>query len=121
MKWYRLAADQGFAVAQSNLGFMYAEGQGVPQDYVEAVKCYRLAADQGLADAQFSLGLRYAQGQGVPQDYVEAYAWFSLAAAGGFADFVKGRDIAAGDLTPEQLLEGQKRAAELLHEHGSGQ
>ena len=33
-RWYRLAADQGDADAQFNLGAMYAEGQGVPQDYV---------------------------------------------------------------------------------------
>ena len=36
MKWYRLAADQGYAAAQFNLGVMYAKGQGVPQDYVLA-------------------------------------------------------------------------------------
>ena len=42
---YRALADQGYAVAQFTLGFMYAEGQGVPQNYVQAVKWYRLAAD----------------------------------------------------------------------------
>jgi uncharacterized protein len=29
LKWYRLAADQGLASAQHNLGFMYANGWGV--------------------------------------------------------------------------------------------
>ena len=29
---------------------MYAKGQGVPQDYAEALKWYRLAAAQGDAD-----------------------------------------------------------------------
>ena len=28
LKWYRLAADQGDADAQYNLGVMYANGQG---------------------------------------------------------------------------------------------
>ena len=32
MKWYRKAAEQGNAKAQSNLGLMYANGQGVPQE-----------------------------------------------------------------------------------------
>ncbi|MCP4827986.1 MAG: sel1 repeat family protein, partial [Proteobacteria bacterium] len=36
VKWYRLAADQGYADAQCNLGVMYDNGQGVPQDYAEA-------------------------------------------------------------------------------------
>ena len=66
VKWYRLAADQGYASAQSNLGIMYDEGRGVPQDYAEAVKWYRLAADQGDADAQINLGSMYANGQGRP-------------------------------------------------------
>ena len=36
IKWYRLAAEQGFAMAQNNLGLMYALGQDVPQNYVFA-------------------------------------------------------------------------------------
>jgi TPR repeat protein len=39
-EWRPLAA-QGHARAQYNLGFMYASGQGVPQDYAEAVKWFR--------------------------------------------------------------------------------
>ena len=36
MKWYKLAAEQGLAAAQSSLGGMYAIGQGVIQDDVYA-------------------------------------------------------------------------------------
>ncbi len=32
--WYRQAAEQGYVSAQVNLGYMYKEGLGVPQDYV---------------------------------------------------------------------------------------
>ncbi len=53
-------------------------GQGVPQDYAEAVKWYRLAAEQGDAGAQYNLGDMYANGQGVPQDYAEAVKWYRL-------------------------------------------
>ena len=42
----RLRAEQGDADAQYTLGFMYANGRGVPQDYQEAVRLFRLAADQ---------------------------------------------------------------------------
>jgi hypothetical protein len=31
---FRLAAQEGYAEAQTNLGVMYADGRGVPQDYV---------------------------------------------------------------------------------------
>ena len=65
---------------------MYANGQGVPQNYAEAVKWYRLAADQGNATAQFNLALMYANGQGVPQNYAEAVKWYRLAADQGDAE-----------------------------------
>ena len=42
VKWYRLAAAQGDAVAQYNLGVMYDNGKGVPQDHAKAMKWYRL-------------------------------------------------------------------------------
>ena len=45
--------------AQYNLGVMYDNGEGVPQDYKEAVKWYRLAAEQGNANAQTNLGNMY--------------------------------------------------------------
>ena len=79
------AAKQGDAPAQYNLGLMYTQGQGVRQDYVEAVKWYRKAAEQGDAVAQYNLGLKYADGIGVRQDYVEAVKWYHKAAEQGLA------------------------------------
>ena len=49
MREWEPLAEQGDATAQGNLGLMYDEGQGVPQDYKTAVKWYRLAAEQGDA------------------------------------------------------------------------
>ena len=85
LRMWRPLADQGNASAQSNLGFMYDIGQGVPKDDVQAVKWYRLAADQGNVIAQFNLGLMYVSGQGVPKDYVQAVKWYRLAADQGYA------------------------------------
>jgi hypothetical protein len=79
----RKAAEQGNAVAQNNLGVSYYNGEGIPQNYQEAVKWFRLSAAQGIADAQNSLGRSYDAGQGVPQDYGEAVKWYRLAAAQG--------------------------------------
>ena len=82
-EWVPLA-EQGDINAQTNLGFMYSEGQGVPQDYNTAVKWYTLAAEQGGMDAQTSLGWMYKMGDGVPQDYKTAAKWYTLAAEQGF-------------------------------------
>ena len=43
----RQAAAQGHAGGQTNLGYMYANGYGVPQDYVQAHMWSILAATQG--------------------------------------------------------------------------
>ncbi len=95
LKEFRPLAEQGSTSAQSNLGTMYENGYGVPQDYAEAVKWYRKAAEQGYASAQTNLGTMYAKGHGVTQDYVQAHMWFNLAAAQGNAVGRKNRDKAA--------------------------
>ncbi|MBF8269408.1 MAG: TPR repeat protein, SEL1 subfamily [Gammaproteobacteria bacterium] len=41
--WYRIAAEQGAAKAQSHLGQMYIRGIGVPKDHMEAVYVIRKA------------------------------------------------------------------------------
>ena len=111
-EWTPLA-KQGNAYAQYNLGLMYANGHGVPQDDKTAVKWYRLAAEQGYADAQeyldklllheklksltlaaengdkhasFKLGGMYngtILGHGIPKDRKMARKWWKLAAEQG--------------------------------------
>lgn len=44
VRWFRSAAQQGHAEAQLNLGVMYAEGKGVPQNYIEAHKWFNISA-----------------------------------------------------------------------------
>ena len=99
----RALAEQGNAVAQYNLGFRYANGDGVPQDNAEAERWYRLAAYQGHADAQYSLGLMYQLGYGVPEEDAEAERWYRLAADQGHADAQSnlGLMYARGDGVPE--------------------
>jgi len=80
------AAEQGDVQAQFKLGLMYDEGQGVAQDYVEAVKWYQKAAGQGDADAQFKFGVCYERGKGVTQDYAKAVEWYTKAAEQGHED-----------------------------------
>ena len=47
LKWFRLAAVQGYAEPRSSLCVMYYAGQGVAQDYAGAFKWCGLAAAQG--------------------------------------------------------------------------
>ena len=86
VKHYKLAAEQGDAVAQYNLGNCYLYGEGVEKNYEEAVKWYRLAAEQGDAFAQNKLGVCYEKGTGVEQNYEEAAKWYALAAEQGYVD-----------------------------------
>ena len=79
-------AEKGDVVAQMNLGNKYYVGEGVPQNFTEAVKWYRKAADQGNAVAQFNLGVMYAKGQGVAKSDTEAAKWYRKAATQGSAD-----------------------------------
>jgi uncharacterized protein len=51
MSWYRDPAEQGIARAQYNLGLMYDNGEGVPQNYVIAHMWFNLAAAGGLKSA----------------------------------------------------------------------
>jgi TPR repeat protein len=86
VRLYSLAAAQGLAVAQSNSGFMFYNGQGVAQDYAEAARLYSLAAAQGNAIAQYNLGFMFEKGQGVVQDREDAIRLYRLAAAHGQAE-----------------------------------
>jgi TPR repeat protein len=73
-------ANNGDANAQFCLGLMYEEGEGIPQDYNEAIKWYIKAAEQGNANAQFYLGGMYAGGKGVRKDNKETFKWWTKAA-----------------------------------------
>ena len=107
-------AAQGNAEAQYFLGMMYANGRGVPQDYVTARGWYEKAAAQGDAMAQYNLGAMYFYGQGVSQNDVKTYMLWSLAAIRFVGDLqkqaAKYRDKVASRMSPEQIAEAQHLA-----------
>lgn len=80
---WRPLAIQGNPVAQNNLGIMYLDGKGVPQNISEAVRYLSLSAAAGSSLGQNNLGGLYRDGKGVPRDYVKAAEWFSASAAQG--------------------------------------
>jgi TPR repeat protein len=50
-KWFRLAAAQGHADAQYNLGLIYKDGRGRDKNFVEAYKWFNLSAARGHVNA----------------------------------------------------------------------
>ena len=84
-------ARQGDAYAQTSLGSMYGNGDGVKQDYSVALKWFRQAAEQGFARAQYDLGFAYANGYGVQRNDKMALKWFRLAAEQKYAPAQKSR------------------------------
>jgi hypothetical protein len=76
----RLAADSGDTNAEYQLGLIYANGAGVAQNYVEAMRWFEKAARNGSPAAQWRTGLGYAKGIGVVQDERMAAEWFKKAA-----------------------------------------
>jgi hypothetical protein len=110
-------APLGDARAQTYLGYMFANGKGVPQNYMVAAGWYRCASQQGFPAAQYMLGLMYDKGQGVPQDYVIAYALLDLAVAGAGPErehWARIRDAVASKLSLIERVRAQQLAFEGL-------
>ena len=101
VKWRRRAADKGHPPSQMDLGSMYENGQGVPQDYLLAHMWYNLAAAGWPA-------------AGYPGEDV-------LVAKTGIpccrAAIVKLRDELSAKMTPSQIAEAQRMAREWLEQH----
>ena len=57
VKWYRKAAEQGFAPAQFNLGVCYYNGQGMIQNNIKAYAWIAVASANGYANATKALQL----------------------------------------------------------------
>jgi len=76
-------ADAGDSIAQYEMALRYADGEGVPQNYREAMAWFAKAAANGNDNAQWKLGLGYIKGIGVPHDERKAVLWFKRAANHG--------------------------------------
>jgi len=76
-------ADVGDSIAQYEMALRYADGEGVPQNYRDAMAWFAKAAANGNDNAQWKLGLGYIKGIGVPHDERKAVVWFKRAANHG--------------------------------------
>jgi TPR repeat protein len=111
-KEWRPLAEKGDAPSQFNLGLLYVDGLGVPQDYNQALTWFERSAQQDYEKAQLNLGAMYGGGRGVKRDYIQAYKWLNVCAAKGDQKCVAQRDLVAQKLKPKQLATAQRLASE---------
>lgn len=113
----RPLAEQGFAFAQFNMGVLYDNGHGLPEDNQKAIEWYRKAAVQGLSQAQINLGLMYEHGEGAPKDVVQAYFWYALADSQGDSQGPEAKRDIAEKMSKAQIAEAEHKLKAWRAEH----
>jgi len=83
VRWFRKAADLGYAKGMFALGTSYADGTGVNPSEAEAVRWLAKAAELGDTDAMVNMGFYHTRGGVVHKDDAEALRWYRLAADKG--------------------------------------
>lgn len=81
----QLAAEGGKADAQKQLASLYFAGEGVQQNYQQALHWYKQAAAQGNAIAVYNVGVLHDKGLGLKKDYKEAGKWYRKSADMGYS------------------------------------
>lgn len=80
---YLPIAEQGYPLAECQIGYFYTEGLGVEKDLEKAFYWTRRAAEHGDWDGQYNLGCFYEEGAGTARDMEQAAHWFRGAARQG--------------------------------------
>ena len=102
--------------AYANLAECYFNGHGVRVDKPEAIKWCRKMTERNPDDAvwaQMKLSECYEKGDGVPENIVLAYMWSNIASANGDTKAIEKRQKLAGNMTKEQIAEGQRMSTEI--------
>jgi TPR repeat protein len=79
-KEFMRAAQANDPKAQLQVGYQYEFGEGVPENFSEAVRWYTLAARQGDPVAEKNLGNMYEEGKGVQENWIQAATLYRLSA-----------------------------------------
>ena len=83
-EFYRKSSELGYAPAQNGLGNLYANGDGLDQDFGLALHWYKKAAKQNFVPAYYNIGELHFNGSGVPQNYAIARKWHEKGAEEGY-------------------------------------
>ncbi len=76
-------AEQGYPLAECQIGYFYFEDLGVEKDLEKAVCWTRRAADHGDRDGQYNLAWFHEEAIGVERDMEQAIFWYRQAALQG--------------------------------------
>lgn len=106
------AARIGAPEAQYEVGLMFANGLGTPQDLTQAIVWISKAAERGLPAAQYLLATRYAGGIAVAKDDRLALAWFVRAADQGHTKAIFKLGQMLGNAHPQAQLACIREAAD---------
>ena len=79
-------AEQGYPLAECQVGYFYAQGLGVERDLDRALLWTRRAAEHGDRDGQFNLGCFYEEGTALARDMEQAALWYQRAARQGHTE-----------------------------------
>ena len=85
LRFFRLAAAKGYAVAENYIGYQYYKGEGVETIAIIAVKWYIKSASKGYRAAQNNIGNCLENGIYFQKDFKEAVKWYTKAALQGHA------------------------------------
>ena len=118
LKEFKRLAESNIVLAQTNLGYMYALGEGVEVDLTQSAFWFERAAENGSTAAQFTMGALTYHGEGVEVDPVKSYAWFSLASAGGQAGADDYITLLTTLLTSDQLKRARVLSETLYERFG---
>ena len=115
--WFTEAAHQNVPNAAYNLGVLYHQGIGTPQDMNAAIQWYRHAAGLGHPEAQYNLAMAYIEGVGVAYDPQMAAQYFENATKGGVVEASYNLGLIyenglLGDVQPAKALSWYKIAAD---------
>ena len=96
---------------------MYDTGEGIPQDYKQALKWYTKAAEQDYGKAQFNLGFMHVKGEGTPRNYIMARMFWNMASISGTENAKINKDKVEGMMTLNQIEEAQQLAKEWMKKY----
>ena len=115
----RTLAERGDPSDEYALGARYAFGDGVGQNYSEAVRWFFRAAEQGHVLSQATLGAYYMAGRGVSVDLSKAYFWAYVARSGGDKGSKLRVEMLSSQIPSSDILVLEQRANEWLQQHQS--
>lgn len=102
-------AEQGYPLAECQVGYFYYEGLGVETDMAKAFYWTQKAAEHGDRDGQCNLGWFYEEGIGVSEDLEKAKYWYRKTALQGHdmaIEKCKESAVATIEQNPESGLYG---------------